>query len=159
VIFDADMAHSECPTDNAHRTHRELKEILESHGSAFTSIRGLYLLCVNVADRAHFATVSYMFAKKGILRLKVKDNVTFEQVFERAIECGAEDIEEDADGDVEVTTSVTESMQDLETRMSEMGEILGSDIVQVGPKLSKVDEDEVNELVVRLEDNGFTVSI
>ncbi len=66
----------QCLTDNKNRTTADVRSIFNKHGG-------------NLGENG---CVSYMFARKGIIRIS-SDNVSEDELFEAALEAGAENVE------------------------------------------------------------------
>ncbi|EPQ58454.1 YebC-like protein [Gloeophyllum trabeum ATCC 11539] len=159
LMYEA-MAHGsvgiliECLTDNANRTLHALREILNDHNG-------------------RFAPVSFMFAKKGRVRValdKGKDHEErVEQLIETALEAGAEDFEtvDSSDSTVEVEftcpPNVLSKVASAATAPGKYRELLESELVYVptepGEEADESLTNSISELVEALEDNEDTIRV
>ncbi|KAI0062198.1 YebC-like protein [Artomyces pyxidatus] len=150
------MAHGsvgvviECLTDNGNRTVHKLREILKRHN-------------------ANFATVGFMFQRKGCVRLALQSEKNQDALIEVALEAGAEDFDSDvADGggyEIEFVCPPPELARlTAAVTAPELGaELLTSELIYAPSEAGAVEDDAlenmIGELVGELEENEDTLHV
>jgi len=121
-----------CVTDNNARTVASIRQILSKHAG-------------------RLADVKYLFEEKGVIRLRLKEGQTFEEVFELAVDGGAEDVaEDDEETEIEVTAPPS-LLHTLTSLLASKTEVLSSEMAQVS-FAPPSDEPPSEELLQRLEE-------
>ncbi|UMZ74026.1 YebC/PmpR family DNA-binding transcriptional regulator [Natranaerofaba carboxydovora] len=122
-------------TDNRNRTAAEIRNLFSKHGG-------------NLGESG---CVSWMFKRRGMLRLKDNSGMEEDDVILMALEVGAEDGQKE--DDVYTVMTMPENLEDVKEELKKQGfEILSSEVTKIPETEVDVKEDNVKELLTLLEE-------